>query len=643
MRPVICAVLATVLAAAPAAAQDKPAPDKAARPKPYVEPAPAKPPVDAATVLAQIDADAALIVVLRPHGAQVVLEWLGKFGGLAQMTIQQVLEGMREESKTVLGVDFTDPTAWSESGLDVDSPIGMGFMAVDAAAAQKAYKALTADAKRDPKKLAKVARPWYRNRIVVPLADEAKFRKLLGHMTSNSSIALADGDPARLATAAGIVGDGKDVAKQGAAVAKALKKAKVAAFGRIEDTFIFIRVGGGFATVDALSAFAGDLVPFDWKRDGAALLKLLGRKIAKGGAMTALSTNSGAKLVDADLGMWSEPGRLLDAGKATGWHRSLSATAGMTDDAKWKELVGEGDKEVARCEEFRPLATSGPFVDFAWAFRAEPSAFHLSASWGLRKAFALASALVAADDGLVDMAAAGDAVAIGVLYLNGTAPIRALPRTGAFAKGLPELLEAQYLCGWAGTNVATLFGWPQLLALYIEDEAARDSTFKSIADNVRNVAGAFRQVSMEDSGNVGVVLASFTDSPDLSWIGAGRGKSSVVKVGQREVTVFAPPSKWEPAILRTALDGGRIAYGIALGGNAAVKWFWGKGSPKASAAAGVIGVGRADLSKIFEQLGKSQPMMAPVFTELAKRMGLLSGKLSVDGDVLNGSMKLDIK
>jgi hypothetical protein len=632
MRPVrfTCALMAVCLFAAPAAAQT---PAKGA---PAPEPA-AKVSIDAATVLGQIDADAALVVVARARGAKAVLEWLQKFGGMPGMSIDEFLKDVGTESARVFGVDLANPVTWTESGLDLDAPIGMGFVAIDTAAAQKAYKALTAGAKRDAKTLAKVARPWYRNRIVIPLADVEKFTKLLGHMTGNSSVALVDGDVARLAKAAGVD------EKQGAAVAKALKKAKVTAFGHIEEAFLFVRVEKGTAIVDALIPFADDMVPFDWKRDSGAMLKLLGRKIGKGGASTALASPAGASLADADLGMWTEPGRLLDSGKATGWHRSLEATAGMDDAARWKELVAEGDKEVARCEDFRPIAQTGPFTDFAWTFKAEPKAFTTGATWGLRKAFALAAALVAADDGLVDLAAASDAVAIGALYLNGLAPIRALPRTGVFAKSMQDVGESLMLCGWAGNLTAFLFAWPQLMALEIEEESARDPQFKSLADNVRNGAAAFRQISMDFNNSVGVALASFTTSPDLSWIESVGGKSSVVKVGQREVTLFAPRSKWEPAILKTTLDASKIAYGVVMGGNAAVKWFWGKGSPTATAAAGVLGVGRADMAKIFEQLGKEQPMMAPIFTELAKRMGLLSAKLSIDGGLLTGAMKLDIK
>jgi hypothetical protein len=634
MRLIMCAVLMAALAA-PAAAQKPKDKEKAAEP--------AKGSVSEADVLGRIDADAAYVMVVRPRGIKVLLEWLGKFGGLAQMSIQDVLGELGSESSRLFGVDLANPTTWSESGVDLDAPMGIGLLAIDAAAAEKAYKALTADAKRDAKKMAKVARPWYRNRLVVSVADEAKLKKLLGHMSSNSAIALVDGDAGRLAAAAGFAADGKDVAKQGAAVAKALKKAKVIAFGRLDDLYVFIRLEKGFMTLDALRAFSPETVPFDWKRDGGALLKLLDRKIAKGGAAVALTGSAGAKLVDADLGVWGEAGRFLDAGKATGWDRSLSATTGITDEAQWKTLVQEGNKEVQRCEEFRPVAQTGPFTDFAFTFRAEPNALTTSVNWGLRKGYALAAALVAADDGLVDLAAATDAVAIGVLYLNGLAPIRALPRTGAFAKPWDELMEAQYLCGWAGTQASMLFGWPMLIAAGVDSEAANDPQFKSLADNVRNGAAAFRQVSMDPSGNVGVVLASFTSTPDLDWIKGLGGKSSEVKVGQRTVTVYAPKSKWEPALLQTALGANQVAYGILFGGNAAVKWFWGKGSPKASAAAGVIGVGRADLPKILDQLGKSQPVMAPVFTELAKRMGLLTAKLAIDGDLLNGAMKLEIK
>lgn len=580
--------------------------------------------------LERIDANAAAVVVFRPKSVGVLVEWLQKFGGAAGPIIKMGLDEVTRLTAEY-GVDMAKPATWSETGIDMDSPIAVGLAVVDVKLAEKAFKAMT-DAKATEKSNAKVARPWIGTRVVMRVSDAAKIKKLMEGVAAKSGGALIFVEKADAAVWTGDM-KGAD---------KALKKAKVVAIARAGNTTVVARLDGDWLIVDIAEPFAGDAMAFDWKRDGASLLKWHGRKIGKGGATALLGKGAGARMADADFGIWSEPNRVLDTGKATGWSKVVGALQGI-DAAQRKTIAAAGAAEVQRCEELRPVAQTGAFEDLAWTMRITPSSVEMSWAYGLRKAYALASAFLTGSDGLLDVGSTSDAVIVGAMFLNGLGPIRALPRPGVFAKGTNDTNTAMYECGWGGYMAGVAFGWPHLLGMAIDDAAQADPKAKDFVDNVRNVAVALRNVSTRDADNFGVLVASFAPGAKLDWIPqeAGAGKSSTVTVGKRSVTVWAPKSSFEPSLFKSALDGGGTAWGAAMGGQPAVKWFWGKSA--GSAAPSAIAIGRMDVPRVMEQIGKATPMWAPYTDELRKRVGTMSGSLTIENELLVGAMKLELK
>jgi hypothetical protein len=585
--------------------------------------------------LERIDGDASIVVLARPRGPRTLIEWLNKWGGPTRNIVQEGLREVFAPLKAQTSVDLSDPKAWGELGLDVDAPIAMGLFAIDHGPAEKAFGPL-ADPKRE-KTWGKVKRPWLRNRVVAKVTDEAKLRALLEAMAGRAWVA-GKSDPAAAATALGLD------AKQGKAVAAALKKAKISAALRSDQAFVFVTLGGGWLTIDVLGAFAGDLVPFDWKRDGAALMKVATRKIAKGGRASILDAGIGSKIGDADFALWGDPVRILESGKATGWHKTLSALKDVPPDRR-AELAKAGADEVAKCEQFRPIAASGPFEDMALWGKITPTSIEWGGGWGMRKGYALASAFVTANDGLIDVGATTDAVALLGVYLNGLAPLRALPRAEIMTKDAQTIHQALMECGWGGAVVGVGFGWPQLMLVHLDEEGKRDAEAKSVFDHVRNFAIAFKTISYDTTALFGVMVASFDDSPDLAWlareVGGKSGKPQTVNAGKRTITLYPARSKFEPSVVHTQVDGGKIAWGALFGGQAAVKWFWGKGGGTASPNA--IALGRADVPAILGQLSKQNPYFGPYFEEAAKRFGMLRGSMEIQGDLLVGEMKLELK
>lgn len=568
----------------------------------------------AAITLAQIDADAPVVLLFRPRAEAEVWSWLARFEGAVKPFIGELMTSYRE----ALGVDPTQ--RWAAAGIDPETPVAVSVLAMDEAAAEKAYKA-TADAAPDRKKMAKGPRAWWRTRVVARVLDEAKVRETVArHGMAPDALATRYGAP-----------------KQAKAVAAWLKKQKIVAAGELEESVWFARVEGGFLLVDVLTPFHPG--GHDWKRDAKEWAKLVARKAPKGGATELLGRGAGRRLADADLAVWIHPERWLDLGRTVGRSNILDALEGGGEPAAIRQ---QGETEVARCEEFRPIATSGLFEDFVLTLRVKPNGLEASAVWSVRPGAPIAGALATVDDGLVDLSAA-DAPFMLVLYLKGAAGLRALPRTPVLAD-VNRMTESTVECGFAAASLVTLFAWPELAALSLDQLAAQGAGWNAFMEKIRNGAIVMRTLALESWWtSSGVMVGSFDSAYLHDWFSEQLGKPSKRTVGQRSVDIWRPQrgSAWGFASKR----GGSTLYGIAFGAPESLDWFWGRPSPTpAPGAPSYAALVKMDLPALLAQAGREYRYLAPYFDSIAKRVGPLAGSFGLAGDdLVVGTLKLEIK
>lgn len=624
LKPTLALVTLTLATLAPAARAQAPA----------TAPTAAAPP----STLQLIDADAPFVAVLRPRAVTAVFAWLGKFDGALKPLLPDSAAMVGE-----FGVDLTGD--WAALGIDPETPIAGSFMAIDVAAAEKAFHAMV-DA--DPKKRAKAPRMFWRTRIVAKVTDEKKAQAAVAALAASphgQKMHMVVPATAKPDAVAAIFGAD---AKQGKAIAAALKKLKIAAVGYGGELssgghLVFLRVGGGALTIDVVALYGGGA--FEWKLDAKELAKVVGRKAPKGGATAIAGRGAGKQLAEADAAIWIDPVKQLDTGKAMGWQNTVIAYRAAPPDQA-AELARVGGEEVAVCDEFRAVATGSPFEDLAFTARVKPAMIELGAVWGLRANSGLPAALATTDDGLVDLTA-GDAAFMAVSYLKSFAPLRALPRPGILAQPHNALEEKGRLCGFAAHATVGLFGWPYAAAMMLDAMAAEEPELKTMIEKLRNIVVAAKSVQFEEIVYSKSVFMGSFDEPFLhAWFGRILGKPSKRTVGRRSIDVWKPGRSREPWGFAWTRDRQTTVYGIAFGAPESIDWFWGRPSPSAAAGAPpFVLLGRADLPKVLAQAGTEYRYMKPWLDDFAKRTGNLGGSLGLAaGDtLLVGTLKLEIK
>ena len=578
-----------------------------------------------------LDGDAPFLLTVKPKAIFAVITWLRSIGGQVGGFVSMGLAEVQKNTQQQLGFDPTTPTGYAASGLDVDAPISASFMAIDPSY-ERAYQALAKA--RDAKAQARIARAFWRHRVLLRVKDETKVKAGLKAVAANGpdTAATADGDLGKL-----LAIDARQADKLKKLLAP--KKVLLVQLGPNKEELAFFHLDGPWLVLDVFGVLGPGAI--DWKRDEKELLKQLGRKPARGGAGTVTSRGAGAQLAAADAALWMDPSRVIDITKAAGRDKMLRAVA-MTPDAA--KMLAVGEKEVARCEDFRPMATQGTFEDFAWTFKADGKAFELAGVWGLRAGSTLPSALAAADDGLVDLATAKDALAVGSLYTQGLKPLRTVPRPGGFAKGRASIEESARLCGFGGALFLTVLGWPQYASVVID---SLPKEVVAVLDQARNLAFAFKSFGMKPEDNLGVVLSSFEGAVgpllDAALI-AGIGQKDVHKLGSRKIDIWRPRTPNDPMGFRVPLPGGRVAAGVAIGGPKALDWAYGRPSPRAAPGqTPLLAVARVDVPRAIQLFAKADPYAGAMATDVGKRLGNLTGALRLSGQTLVGILRLETR
>lgn len=580
-----------------------------------------------------LDADATLVLALKPRAVWTLVAWLESFGGATKPLIAGGLAEAASSLQRELGVDPLHEATWIAAGLDPNRPIVAGLAAIDHVAARRAFDALAKNLK------AKTATPYWRSRFVLGVVDAGAFKKTLTAATQGPAWALVEGAPETLAKVLGL--DAKNAA---AAKAKLTAQRVLAVWRPGEDTLGFLRAGDGIVIGDVFSPFARR--ELDGK-ELPALLKLVGRTPVRRGITPSLGSPAGAALLAADAGAWTTSDRVIDLGQALGRQQILGAISydGGIDPAQLKAIVAQGSSEVARCDDLRPLPRTLGMLDAAWTLDVKPKNMTTRLTTSLAPASPLPAALTSTDDGLVDLATGAEAPAVGVYYGAGLKGLLGLPRPWASpAKGKPplDLPRAVAECGAAGLMTMAAFAWPYGIG-QLFDEAPTE--VKPLIMGARNVAVAWKTFSTKRDANLGVIVGSFEPAlatPLQTILGALGGTRGTRKAGARNVDTFSRAN--EPVIF-VAQPTTTVAAGTAFGGVKAIDWFWGKPSPKgAPGKPPALAALRADVAAILKQLGPGLDAGArPVLDDVAKRLGTLAGTIKVAPEALTFEMGLELK
>ncbi len=525
--------------------------------------------------LGLVDADAAVYLSIVPDAEAAFFTWARRVTG---PRVAPALRRWIDETAAayVHRMGFDGTTSWAESGLQTNVPILVSLFAVDAEATEKAFRA-RAERPGDAKRQAKAPRVWNRSRLVALIADEAKLRKALATFAGSGPEMVLTSGPA-----AGLAAVFRADARQGKAIAAALKGAKVLAVARAStpwghDVLVFVRVQDRrFLVVDALWAFGG--VAVDWKKDGAPLLKLVTRKLKQNGAQAIdVRAQPGSAFAGATVGIYVKPERLLDLGKFIGWSKVLAGAAGVPDAAQARSVLDTGEREVAACEDFRPIATEGPMTELVLAATPTPAGtgFTVDVYWPLRTPGVLDAAFATSDDGLVDLAAASGVKLLALLPLAGTEGLRKLPLPAVLQQERRAIDERARLCGFAASANLLLLAWPQYLTRGLDGDASLMEVFRGL----RNVALAVKRFGPR-AGDTQAMLVGSVAQPMFHDYLDRVLKRSKATTGKRKLEVWKsgrPADPW--AVAAPSADGKRTIYGLAWGGDAALSWWWGQPSP----------------------------------------------------------------
>jgi hypothetical protein len=563
--------------------------------------------------LGLLDGDAAAYVSVVPDAQVAFAAWMRR-----TPLLKPWLDDVAAMSKRRLGFDVT--VGWAESGLAADVPIVAGLFAVDAEATERAFR-VRADKPNDAR--VRAPRVWNRSRLVALVRDEAKLRAAVAALAASGAGLELPG--------AGVASVFRADAKQGKGIGAALQKAHVLAVGRFAlppgDLVVFVRLlERRWLVVDALWGFGG--VPVDWKLDGAALLKLLGRHVGADGKL--LPASASAALV-------VQPERVIELGKFIGWSKALERARVVADPATARSVLDTGEREVAACEDFRPLASEGPLARFVLTATRTATGVDVDAAWNLRAPGVLDAAFATHDDGLVDLAAAGSVKLLALAPLAGAEGLRKLTRPGVLAQHRGAVEERARLCGLAARTDLFLFAWPQYLALLLDADASTNELFPT----VHNLALAVKSFGAQPGQTQMVALAS-VDRPvlhdDFDRV-LQRGSASA---GKRKLTVWRSKQPGEPWAIATEV-GGRTLYGLAWGGEQTLSWWWGQPSPASTGGATpFVALLRTELpwfvaSVLAPELG------LPQLAESAQNLGALKSTLTLEPQTLHLHAGIEVR
>ncbi len=574
--------------------------------------------------LALLDSDAALYLTFTPDAEVALSVWARRTPGLQRLVDVAAARSLRR-----LGFDVT--TTWAESGLASEVPVVAGLFAVDVEATEKAFHA-RADKLNDARALARAPRAWNRSRAVALVRDEKKLRTALAALAASGTELVLAGGPAT-----GVASVFRADAKLGKGIAAALTRARVLAVARLStpqghDVLVFVRVlDRRWLVVDALWAFGG--VPVDWKVDGAPLLRLVARNVGKEHVGTGVDVHTlpGTALGNAGAALMVQPERLIEVGKFIGWSKALQAASGVADASTARSVLDTAEREVAACEDFRPIATDGPLASFVVAATRTAAGVDVDAYWALRAPGVLDAAFATNDDGLVDLAAASGTKLIALLPLAGTEGLRKLPRPGALAQDRHAIDERARLCGAAGTAQVLLLGWPQYLTLFMDSDASTNELFPWL----HNLAFAVKSYGARP-GQTQMVMIASVERPvlhdDLDRV-LKRGNATA---GKRKLTVWKSKQPEEPwAVATPSADGKRTIYGLAWGGDPTLTWWWGQPSPaSAGGAMPFVALLHTDLPWFAESV-LTPELGLPGLAEPAKNLGGLNAVLTLEPQVLH--------
>jgi hypothetical protein len=593
-------------------------------------------------VFGRVEPGAAFYAVVRPEAAAALIDWLStKTGILGDF----FASSFRDDAELGQAGDlFTRVIiGGATSGLSPGVPVVLTVTAPPVAQAEKAF---TAAVEGDAKAKARAPRLFTRARAVAAVSDEAKLRAaVLGWAASAPEGFLVVPTAGDASAGAFLSGDAK--LEQGLADAK-LGKAALAAFAKRKiivvalprdgSSISFFRIDGGWFYADT---FEGLFAPVEWKTDGAALLKILAQKPGKGAA-AELASAAGKQLVDAELGVLVEPGRILDLGRVLGYSTVAWAAATIKEPAEVAKIVTAGSDEVVSCEGFRSLAKEGPLAQMSFTARRKGTTVEVTAFWALRTPGVLDAAMATSDDGLVDLAAASGIKLLALVPLAGTEAWRKLPRPGVLGKGLAEATESARKCGAAGSAVSVLFGWPQLAAMALESDELLGGLFKS----ARNAVLAIKDFGSRPRDMQMVMLTSVAGPGSLDgWFEERLGKGKAQTVGARKLTVWRTPKPDGPiGVGTTGVDGRSGVYGAVFGGDAVLSWWWGQASPKSTAGpTGFVALIRTDLPWLLGVLASTAGMNARDLRPAFANLGALKGTVNLTSDTLTATATIEVK
>ncbi len=593
---------------------------------------------DADDLLGWLDDDAPVVITVRPAAlervSRLATDWFGS-------DLPALSDGVRDlgaDLSAVVGFDAMAVDAWRAAGFDPDSPIAISVGAIDDIGTRGVFDDLFAAKDWNDRTLRKVRKVYWRSRAVAKVRDA----DAAAATVARAAAALPRLHAVTKANARKVSMTLGGSARKAKPVYDRLRKRKILAVGWIDgiDAVVAVHIDRKrkVAVVDVVGSFAG--VPTVWPRDSRKVIALIDRHPGNSRLRARIKAGAGLDVLDADAAMWIQPGAFLDAAKAMGRHRALGAVA-LSGGSKRqrKQLHAAATAEIERCNELRPLVGKGPFVDLALAFDLSRTEATWRARWGLRAKYALAAALVPDDDGLLSAAGAKDAVVAGAVHLGGLDALRGLPRAPALASG-QALAEAVYDCGAGGGFIASVFGWPQLIGLAL-DEASAEPALAAVIGGVRNGAFAIRRLAADDELDA-VVSVSMTEgagSKLRTLLSAWLGSAATRSVRKRTVTEWkldtARAFAWAMAKDLTA-----VGFATRDGG---VPWMVRASAASKRASGAAIAWIAVDAPELLDQLARLEPGASDSLRAMGRHVGALRGAVRVDGGALESRVSLELR
>ncbi len=529
-----------------------------------------------------LDRDTPIVIRTEPLQLQRATEraiWLGIPEAARARDLSRVL------GQSGLGADLLTRRGWHDAGFDASAPILMGLAAINAPAMTSAINA----ARRGRL----VAPPIWRNRIVMRVRDPGRVDSLVKRvarlMPMLSGVSTVETPLiARLLKAS---------VMQSLRLAAELKRRGVLAVGYIDplQSYVFVFRRGNTLIVDVLGTFNG--VRPTWTRMRSRMLSVLDR--GAGRFSRRLSSGAATMLRAPGTAVWIDAVRLYDAVDAFRKLNILSMFfAGV--------LGNRIPSPTATCASFRRVARAGPFKDMAVRSMIRTRSIELETAWGMRTLFKMSAPFIIQNDQLpLPKVGPRGPVATGALFVRGLGALRAVPRPAALQSSFWQTWRDAARCGRAATSTLGLFGWPQLLGLFMNDLAKINSSARTLVDGTRNAVLSLRKYSSQLKGLELTVAASGT-KPAMNAARRmvrtlfGRPTTHRRKGGP----IATPITTWgsgpmRPFSFRTVL--GRDALGLSLPASGVARYLGARPAP-AHGARGIIGTINADLTRLLPDL-----------------------------------------